>query len=831
MFVGPIKYLSSDVLDIDTIPLVRNFGSRFLALAPGAGGKRIIREAIVSASKASTPPYITTVIAAPPTPTLFVLAGAFYTAADFGAALYPLCPLGVTCHNTLFPQARMRFLPEEESSREKWPRYTYYDFDSDGVFSIDNTSGENSFRSVGDPKARFEFPSVTDVHMGAWDRGVVLAVAQNTFPNSSKPSVSEAGIGVSLIYAASDIDATHFNFSMPEKKTVPRLFGINISPKMFKDAFEGAVWATKGLVHGASAAVAFKENMGFTPLDNFGSVVGDTWAPTGADGMVAAFAHYTQEDKNPPEMSIVVATPLAWGDYEPLLPKLNDYMADIYAYYKDHYYDGDEISEDANNWSAYYAPTSDPIKFANPDNKNELKNRTTYLPKLPDENMAGVGVGVWKLPGGALRKYELEPSKAPKVEFLDASVTRATALTNTIGDLIEGDILWYPLQYFPEPEPGDDPTPIEDIADKIGRNFGWVYVYGVACANHQERYSDGVSDSSFAVGFWVNNETEEGSGEDTHAVTYDGFFVKTGRVSALSGELKDVSVTEWGVGSSTNFLRAFISTGPPGSEVPDLSGRKSKFIGFCNSGTDVLLATETPTHFARIEEYDAKSEDNRNQGLFFSQVDFENVKLTALFPESLERVNVVTSHTPLSALAAEVFLNYYVSSEAVKKTPAVFPPSPQQKIAVRPSDGGGVHVLTAEYNKTNLTIELYLESVGGEHEFVFPVPMDKLPPSAKKVWAAGAYQLTELLPPYPQTAEGENPALPAVLLLTYNGLATVGANVANAYPATTGEVRRFITRDFGETWERFIDDSFSPMYYLGNQLRSVSRSPIKKRDS
>lgn len=814
MFVGPIKYLSSDVLDIDTIPLVRNFGSRFLALAPGAGGKRIIREAIVSASKASTPPYITTVIAAPPTPTLFVLAGAFYSAADFGAALYPLCPLGVTCHNTLFPQARMRLLPEDEEKREKWLRYIAYDFDENGVFSVDTTAGVFSFRPVGDPKGRFEFPSVTDVHMGAWDRGVVLAMAQDTFPNSSKPSVSETGIGVSLIYAASDIDATHFNFSMPEKKTVPRLFGVNISPKMFKDAFEGAVWATKGLVHGASAAVSFPR------IDNFGSVVGNTWAPTGADGMVAAFAHYTQEDKNPPEMNIVVATPLAWGNYESLLPKLNDYMADMYTYYKDHYY-----KEDAAHWSALYSPKSDPIRFTNPDNKNELKKRTTYLPKLPDKNMAGVGVGVWKLPGGALRKYELEPSKAPKVEFLDASVTRATALTNTIGDLIEGDILWYPLQYFSEF------PPIEDIADKIGRNFGWVYVYGVACANHQERYSDGVSDSSFAVGFWVNNETKEGSGEDTHAVTYDGFFVKTGRVSALSGELKDVSVTEWGVGSSTNFLRTFISTGPPGSVVPDLSGRKSKFIGFCNSGTDVLLATETPTHFARIEEYDAKSEDNRNQGLFFSQIDFENVKLTALFPESLERVNVVTSHTPLSALAAEVFLNYYVSSEATKKTPAVSPPSPQQKIAVRPSDGGGVHVLTAEYNKTNLTIELYLESVGGEHESVFPVPMDKLPPSAKKVWAAGAYQLTELLPPYPQTAEGENPALPAVLLLTFNGLATIGANVANAYPATPGEVRRFITRDFGETWERFIDDSFSPMYYLGNQLRSVSRSPIKKRDS
>lgn len=825
MFTGPIKYLASDILDVETIPLVRNFGGRFLTLAPGTGGKRIIREAVVSASKAIAPPYITTVIAAPPPPILFALAPAYHTAADFGAASYPLCPVGTTCHGTFFPQARVRFLPKEESSREKWLRYTYYDFDGNGVFSIDSTSGANTFRPAGDPKVQFEFPTVTDVHIGMWDRGVVLAMAQNTFPNSSKPSVSEAGIGVSLIYAASDIDATHFHFSMPEKKTVPRLFGINISPEMFQDAFEDAKWATNGLVHGAYAAVAFKENMGFTPLDNFGSVVGDTWAPTGADGMVAAFVHYTQEGRNPPTVNIVVAAPLAWGDYKPLLPKLNDYIKDMYSYYKDHYYDGDEISEDADNWSAYYAPTSDPIKFANPDNKNELKKRTTYLPKLPDENMAGVGVGVWKLPGGALREYELKPSKAPKVEFVDASVTRASELTDTIGDLIESDILCYPLQYFPEPEP------IEDIADKIGRNFGRVYVYGVACASHQERYSDGVSDSSFAVGFWMSNETTEGSGEDAHTVMYDGFFVKTGRVSASSGEIKDVSVTEWGVGSRTNFLRAFISTGPPGSEVPDLSGRKSKFIGFCNSGTDVLLATETPTHFARIEGYDAKSEDNRNQGLFFSQVDFENVKLTALFPESLERVNVVTSHTPLSALAAEVFLNHYVSFEALKKTLAVSPPSPQQKIAVRPSDGGGVHVLTAEYNKTNLTIELYLESVGGEHEFVFPVPMDKLPPSAKKVWAAGAYQLTELLPPYPQTAEGENPALPAVLLLTFNGLATVGANVANAYPATTGEVRRFITRDFGETWERFIDDSFSPMYYLGNQLRSVSRSPIKKRDS
>lgn len=830
MFLGPIKYLASDILDPDTIPLVRNFGSRFSALAPGAGGKRIIREAIVSASKAITPPYITTVVATPPTPTLFVLAGAFYSAADFGAALYPLAPLGAVCHGVFFPQARIRILPEDESKREKWPRDTYYDFDSDGVFSIDSTSGVFSFRPVGDPKTRFEFPHITDVHMGVWDRGVVLAVAQNIFPNSKEPSVSESGIGISLMYAAPDIDATCFNFSMPEKRTVPRLFGINISPKMFKDAFEDAVWATKGLVHGASASVAFKPNMGFTPLDNFGSVVGDTAAPTGADGMVAAFVHYMQKDKKPPEISIAVATPLAWGDYEPLLPKINDYMGDVYAYFKNHYYEGDEISEDADNWSTYYEPKSAPLTFANPDNKNELKNRTTYLPRAPDENMVGVGVGVWKLPEGELRKYELEPSKAPKVDLVDVSVTRATAFTDTIGDLIEEDILWYPLQYFPDPEPGDDPIPIEDVADKIGRNFGRVSVYGVACANYQERYSDGFSDSSFAVGFWVNNETEEGSGDDTHAVTYDGFFVKTGRVSASSGELKDVSVDAWGVGSSTNFLRVYIGTGPPGSEVPDLSGKKSKFVGFCNSGTDVLLVTETPTHFARIEEYDAKSEDNRNQGLFFSQVDFENVKLTAVFPESPEKVDVATSHTPLSALAAEVFLNYYVSSEAVKKTPAVLAPSPQQKIAVRSSDGSGVHVLTAEYNKTNLTIELYLESVGGEDEFVFPVPMDKLPPNAKKVWAAGSYQLTELLPPYPQTAEGEEPALPAVLLLTYNGLATVGANVANAYPATASEVRRLITRDFGETWERFIDDGFSPMYYLGNQLRSVSRSPVKERD-
>lgn len=827
MLSGPVKYLMADILDPDTLPLVRQFGGRYTVLPPGAGGKRIIREAIVTASKMASPPYITTVVAAPPPPTLFAMASAFYTAADFGAALYPLAPLGTVCHGVFFPQARIRLLPEDEEKREKWLRYISYDFDENGVFSVDTTAGVFSFRPVGDPRTRFEFPSVTDVHVGAWDRGVVLAVAQNTFPSSDTPAVSEAGIGVGLFYAAPDIDAQYFDFSMPKKTTAPRVFGVNIPPDMFKAAFEGAVWATRGLLHGASARVAFRQDEGFTPFDSFGDVVGDAWAPTGVSGVIAVFVHQIQKENASLETAVVAATPLAWGDFAPLLPKINAYMEDMYTYYEDYYYDGDEVSEDADNWSAYFEPKSAPIGFSNPDNKTELATRSTYMPLLPDKNMVGVGVAVWKLPDGELREYELEPSKAPPVELVAASVTRASDLTGTVGELVEGDILWYPLQYFPDPEPGDPPTPIEDIADKIGRISGRVYVYGVACASYQERYTDGFSDSTFAVGFWVTNTTREGSGEDAHDVTYDGFFVKTGRVSVTSGEISAVSVSEWGLGKSTDFLRAFVDIGPPGSDVPDFSSRDSRFVGFCNSGTDLLLVTETPTYFARIEEYDAKSNENRDQGRFFSQVNFEQVKLAAVFPESPDKVELPTSHTPLSALAAEVYCNAFVASEALSEAAAVFAPSPQQKIAVR--SGKGASVLTASYDKTTLTMKVYLESVGGGNQSVSPVPMGKLPDNADKIWAAGAYQLTELLPMYPQTTDGD-PALPAVLLLTYNGLAGIGANVANAYPADISGVRRLITRDLGETWERFVDDSFSPMYYLGNRLRSVSRSPMKKRD-
>ncbi len=842
MFTGPIKFLASDTLDVETIPLVRKFGGRFLTLAPGTGGKRIIREAVVSASKAIAPPYITTVIAAPPPPVLLALAPAFYNAGDFGNPLYPLCPVTIAYNRNRFPQARMRVAPKDDGDDEDgqgpvgWNRSPGAVFDECGVFSAGDMEGVFSFRPVGDSKTRYEFGMITDTHFGVWDRGALAASAYNVFPDEDAdeiPPASRTGIGVNITYMSGDVEPDLFDFSMPKKQNSPRVFGVNISPEDFESAFDGAKWATTAFLH-KSYAAAFYHNDG-KKLE-FGSMRGDCALYTGAFGDVAAFIHIMRGKNNKKNSAaLVVATPLAWGDVEKTMEVFFDIIKDRYT--------NVEPPPEGMVWRRTYEPPETTTEFFNPDG-TELKDYSASTPSILIDNMAGVGVGVWSLFVGEEGKLSKQASTVKKTTLVDVSITRGSDLTDTIGELYETSYYFEAKNLTSEdwedtPWP-DDPSEACQLVLSRGEKRGNiisppVHVYGVACASFQERYSDGFSDSSFVTAFHIqHNEVPEeykNDGECVRLALASGrggeerayAFLKTGKVSATKGTIDGESTRLFG---KEEFIPIVRRKDEDGNLIPDVTPEdyKGRKIIFCNSGTDLLIVSDVSTKVGLDPEHDPEG------NFYLVQVDHEKTKTYAVFPESLSDIELNTTHDAAPVLAAKAFLEpglYYKAKE--KGVDAVLPRH-QQKVAVRAGTDGAIYVLTAEVDSDSPEeMVLYVEIVGGEQSVVYTVPMEHFPPSANKIWMAGAYQLTELLHAYPRPEE--DGAFPPVLLLTYNGVSTDGTVWPNQYPRDAFGVRRLISSDNGKTWERFIDDGFSPMYYMGNRFWSVSRSPLKKRSS